>query len=149
MPHVFISLKLIFISLLFCFFPLPLSLRRLFVQTVSHEPLFGPEAVLESSKAWREHGYSAPQQAPCKWRTACSPPDSHNTPEIRDGTLSHQRDIQKSPLSFLHAVQKLNEVSCPWIQSERTETLPVHSTVWLKSSFYCGYLLAELLWVLL
>lgn len=39
---------------------------RLPVQTVSHEPLLGPEAVLESSQAWREHWRRAPQQATCE-----------------------------------------------------------------------------------
>lgn len=46
---------------------LSVSPCRLSVQTVSHEPLLGPEAVLESGEAWREHGHGAPQQAPCKW----------------------------------------------------------------------------------
>lgn len=53
---------------LFYFF---VPLRRLPVQTVSHEPLLGPEAVLESGEAWREHRHRAPQQAACElvvWR---------------------------------------------------------------------------------
>lgn len=41
-------------------------LRRLPVQTVSHEPLLGPKAVLESGEAWREHRRRAPQQAACE-----------------------------------------------------------------------------------
>lgn len=41
---------------------------RLPVQTVSHEPLLGPEAVLESRKAWREHWRGASQQATCERR---------------------------------------------------------------------------------
>lgn len=56
--HLFVLVS-IFISV--CVSPCRLS-----VQAVSHEPLLGPEAVLESSEAWREHGHSAPQQAPCK-----------------------------------------------------------------------------------
>lgn len=44
----------------------PFFLRRLPVQTVSHEPLLGPEAVLESGEAWREHRRCAPQQAACE-----------------------------------------------------------------------------------
>ena len=36
------------------------------VQTVSYEPLLGPEAVLESSEAWREHWRGAPQQVTCE-----------------------------------------------------------------------------------
>lgn len=48
------------------YFCLGLSPCRLFVQTVSHEPLLGPEAVLEGGEARREHGHGAPQQAPRK-----------------------------------------------------------------------------------
>lgn len=48
------------------YFCVCVSVCRLSVQTVSHEPLLGPEAVLESSEAWRKHRRGAPQQAPCK-----------------------------------------------------------------------------------
>lgn len=54
-----------YVSLHLCI-SLSVSLCRLSIQTVSHEPLLGPEAVLESSKARREHGHGAPKQAPCK-----------------------------------------------------------------------------------
>lgn len=59
----------LYLSLPLCLFIVSIyvSLCRLSVQTLSYEPILGPEAVLESSEAWREHGHSAPQQAPCKW----------------------------------------------------------------------------------
>lgn len=66
-----VNLHLVFLPVRFeaflslCLF-LFMSLCRLPVQTVSHEPLLGPEAILESSKAWREHWRGAPQQAACK-----------------------------------------------------------------------------------
>lgn len=42
-----------------------------------HEPLLGPEAVLESSKARREHGYGAAEQATCKWSQGHNPAHTH------------------------------------------------------------------------
>lgn len=70
-PPVYVSLNAfslclslsIFVSIFISFCVSP---SRLSLQTVSHEPLLGPEAVLESSEAWREHGHGAAQQAPCK-----------------------------------------------------------------------------------
>lgn len=62
-PHTTLCLFHLWLFLYVC---VRVSVCRLSVQTVSHEPLLGPEAVLESSEAWRKHRRSAPQQAPCK-----------------------------------------------------------------------------------
>lgn len=68
----------VFVSVTPFFFVL---LRRLPVQTVSHEPLLGPEAVLESGEAWREHRRCAPQQAACEQSDdTCTSVPSSQTP---------------------------------------------------------------------
>lgn len=80
------------------------SLCRLSVQTVSHEPLLGPEAVLESGEAWREHRHSAPQQAPCKqsddtFTTLQSLPTRHYTQ-----TCPHKLTGERGERTELHQI---------------------------------------------